>query len=387
MERLNNIRALGIDPGTGSFDICGLENGQVFYEKVLDSEELAKDPGLLVDAIEEVMPLDLIAAPSGYGVELTYLEDLDLDNLEDWYLTYILLLRKEDLEAALAEKNPGIMVYKAMTESALEMKRKELPVCYIPGVINLPTVPEYRKFNNLDMGTVDKLCSALLGVHEQSERLDIPYSEVSFIMIEMGAGYNAVIGVEDGKIVDAIGGTMGVMGILTSGEVDMEMVQIGREWSKSDVFSGGVSTITGEESLEQIIEKRNEVEDYEKAWERMMEDIEKGVSSIKVSVQNPQEILVSGRLTRLESVKKEVFQRLNEFAPVGKLGELENAEKVKEAAQGYAMAAEGLAGGGFSELVEWAELQEAEGTALDYIHHPTGKKAEKELKKKIPFKP
>ncbi|KXA93447.1 hypothetical protein AKJ38_00680 [candidate division MSBL1 archaeon SCGC-AAA259I14] len=378
-----DVKALGIDPGTKSFDVCGLENGSVFYEDVLDSAELAENPNLLVESIENVMPLDLIAAPSGYGVELTYLEDLDLETLEDWYLTYILLLKKKDLEVALKEKNPGIMVYSAMTESALEMKRKKLPVCYIPGVINMSTVPEFRKINNLDMGTVDKLCCAVLGVFDQSKKLDIPYSDVSFILVEMGAGYNACIGVENGKIVDGIGGTMNGIGFLTSGEVDLEMVQLARGWDKTDVFTGGVSTMINEESVEFFIEKKDE---YEIAWNRMMEDVEKTVSSLKVSVSDPKEVLISGRLTGFKEIRNELMDRLGKFTPVRKINPLSNADRVKEAAQGYAMVSEGIAGGKFSKLIDWMEIKNAKGTALDYVYHPKGKKEEIKLKKNINFR-
>jgi predicted butyrate kinase (DUF1464 family) len=43
---------------------------------------------------------------------------------------------------------------------------------------------------------------------------------------------------------------------------------------------------------------------------------------------------------------------------------------VKETAQGYALVADGLAGGKYKELVEWMKIKEAKGTALDYIYHP-----------------
>jgi len=49
---------------------------------------------------------------------------------------------------------------------------------------------------------------------------------------------------------------------------------------------------------------------------------------------------------------------------------LEGAEKTKETAQGYAMVADGLSGGTFKELIEWMQINEAKGTALEYVHHP-----------------
>ncbi len=381
------VRALGIDPGTRSFDLCGIEEGEVFYENILDSSELAKNPDLLIDAIEKSMPLDLIAGPSGYGVEITYLSDLSLDILEDWYLTYILLLKREDLEAALERNDPGIMVYSAMTQTALEMKRKNWPVCYVPGVINLPTVPEWRKINNLDMGTVDKMCSCLLGVHDQSREKNIDYSDTSFILVEMGHGYNSILGVENGEIVDGRGGTTTGIGFLTAGKIDLELAQLGGEWKKSDVFNGGAAAVSEKESPESLIENREENDKCRIAWNAMMEGIEKNVASMVASVSDPQEILISGRLTRIDAVRKELERRLEKFAPIRKLGSLENAKKVKEAAQGYAIVAEGLSDGEFSKLINCAKIREAKGTALDYLHHPKGKMMEEKLKEKIPFRP
>lgn len=381
---MSEVRAIGIDPGTGSFDVCGIENGKVFYEDVLDSPDLAEDPDLLIESIEDTMPLDLIVGPSGHGVELTYLRDLELETLKDWYLTYILLLKREDLESALEENNPGIMVYSAMTESAEKMKKKDLPVCYIPGVINLTTVPEHRKINNLDMGTVDKLCSGILGIHDQSRSHDVSYSDVSFILVEMGAGYNATLAVDGGKIVDGIGGTMGGIGFLCAGKLDLEMAQLGGHWDKSDVFTGGASEITEEESLESFIENKD---GYMLAWKTMMEGIEKSVASVSISVSDPREILITGRMTEFDKVREELTQRLGDIAPVRKMNPLRGAEEVKGAAQGYGMVAEGLAGGEFSDLVEHTKIREAKGTALDYLYHPKGRQSEKELKEKVAFRP
>ena len=333
----------------------------------------------MIRAAERAMPLDLIAGPSGYGVELTYLRDLSIENLEDWYLTYILLLRREDMEAALEKGDPGIMVYSAMTKTALEMKRRGWPVCYIPGVINLPTVPKHRKLNKLDMGTVDKMCICVLGVYDQARRLKIPYSEVSFILVEMGFGYNAVLGVEGGKIVDGIGGTTGGMGFLTSGAMDVELVQLVGRWGKSDVFSGGGASVSGKSSPEEMIGSSDENSGL--AWGAIVESVEKGVASMMTSVNRPKEILISGRLSRIEKVEDELSRRFKRFAPFRKIGWLEGVRKVKESAQGYAMVADGLAGGKFSDLIEWMEIKGAKGTVLDHLHHPKGKGVKTEFER------
>lgn len=381
------VRAVGIDPGTKSFDVCGIEDGEVFFERVLNTQKIAEDPDAMLNTIEEAMPVDLIAGPSGYGVEMTYLKDLDLEILEDWYLTYILLLKRRDLESSINKKDPGIMVYSAMVQMTLEMKRRDWPVCYIPGVINLPTVPEWRKINKLDLGTVDKLCSCLLGIHDQSLKKNIPYSETSFVLLEMGYGYNSILAVEDGKMIDALGGTTNGVGFLTAGMMDLELVQLVGDWNKSDIFGGGAAAISEKASPESFVDNREKEEKSALAWKKMMEDVEKGVRSMLTSVPEPNEILLSGRLTRMEEVRKELDRRLKNIASVRQLGSLKGVEEVKEAAQGYAMAAEGLSGGGFSRLIDCSKIKEAEGTALDHLYHPKGRSVSEELKKKVPFRP
>ncbi len=366
------VRAIGIDPGTRSFDVCGLESGQVYFEAVIDTVELAEKPELMLEAIERAQPVDLIVGPSGYGVEVTYLRDVE--NPGEFMRTILLLLKREDFEAALQRRELGIMVYSAMIRLEVEMKRLGLPVCYIPGVIELPTVPRYRKINKMDMGTVDKMCAAVLGVHDQSRRLGIPYGEVSFIQVESGFGYNAVIGVEGGKIVDGIGGTTGGPGFLSMGGMDAELAAIVGTWEKADIFTGGGVSITGRGSLEEIAEHLDEQECAD-AWQAIIEGVEKGVASMTVSVPGAKEILMSGRWTRVPKLSEELERRLSRFAAVRSVGWLEGAKTVKEAAQGYAMAADGLAGGRFAGLVEWMGITRARGTAMDYLYHPKGRDA------------
>ncbi|MEM1981064.1 MAG: DUF1464 family protein [Candidatus Hadarchaeales archaeon] len=359
-------RVLGIDPGTKSMDLCGLEDGRVVYERSLDNAELVKRPGLFREAVEEALPVDLIAGPSGYGVELTRIEEVPEERFEQWYYNYILLTSKEEVLKAIEEGLFGAILYKNMTEACLWMRKERLPVVFIPSVVELPTVPEFRKVNKLDMGTADKMAVAVLGVHCQASRLGIPYREVSFILIELGFGYNAVIGVEGGRIVDGIGGTtFPGIGFLTASSLDGELVQMVGKWERGDVFVGGAATITGEMDPERFVEGKGER--FELAFEAMMEGIEKAVASMRVSVKEPRELLISGRLTRIRRIREELERRLGE---VKEVGGLEGAKLTKETAQGYAVVADGLAGGRFRELVEWMGIGKAKGTALDHLYHP-----------------
>jgi len=363
-------RVVGIDPGTGSMDVCGLEDGAVYYEQVVDTIEAARRPEALIEAVEAAAPFDLIAGPSGYGVEITSLRDIPEELVEDWYYEYILLTSKAHIEHAVKQGQLGALVYYAMTRSALEMKRRDWPVCYLPGVIHLPTVPTHRKVNKMDMGTADKMCVAVLGVHDQATKLDIPFSEVSFIHVEMGFGYNAVLGVEDGRIVDGIGGTtMGGPGFLTLASMDAELVQLVEHWNKADVFSGGCASISHCVTPEELV-KRIDVDDKCRlTYDAMIEGVVKAVLSMTASVPTPREVLLSGRLTRNEEIKKDLLSRID-LAPVRSLGWLRGIKEVKETAQGYAMVGDGVAGGQFQRLIEWMRIKEAKGTAMDYIFHP-----------------
>jgi predicted butyrate kinase (DUF1464 family) len=377
------MRTAGIDPGTYSMDICVIEAGKICYERSISTPEIAKNPDVIIEAIEAAFPLELIAAPSGYGVEITKAVEIELERFKDWYYNYILLTTREEIEGAIKRGIFGALVYYAMAESTFIMRKRGFPIVFIPGVINLPTVPSYRKINKLDMGTADKLSVAILGVYDQARRLNIPYSNVSFILVEMGFGYNAVIGVERGRIIDGIGGTtIPSLGFLTAGCIDLELAQIVSTWEKADVFTGGAALISGKSTPEELANCLNE-EKCKLAWEAMMEGVEKAVASMLVSIPKPKEILTSGRITRVKQVKMELEERLSKYAEVRELGYLEGAKIAKETAQGYAMLADGLAGGKFKELIEYMRIKEAKGSCIDHIYHPAFARARQKF---VPFK-
>ncbi len=377
------MRTAGIDPGTFSMDICSIEDGAVCYEQSIPTPEIANKPEVIIEAIEAAFPLDLIAAPSGYGVEITKANEIELERFKDWYYNYILLTTREEIESAVKQGIFGALVYYAMTESTFIMRKRGFPLVFIPGVVNLATVPGYRKINKLDMGTADKMSACILGVYDQARRLSIPYSDVSFILVEMGFGYNAIIGVEKGRIIDGIGGTtIPSPGFLTAGCIDLELAQIVGSWEKADVFTGGAALISGKSTPEELASCLEE-EKCRFAWEAMMEGVEKAVASMLVSIPKPREILTSGRLTRIKRVKAELEERLSKYAEVKELGYLEGAKITKETAQGYAMVADGLAGGKFKELVEYMKIKEARGSCIDHIYHPAFAKVRQKF---VPFK-
>ena len=68
-------RVIGIDPGTLSIDLCGVEDGRVFLDRTLPTGEALADPDAFVALLEAEAPLDLVAGPSGYGLPLVAARD------------------------------------------------------------------------------------------------------------------------------------------------------------------------------------------------------------------------------------------------------------------------------------------------------------------------
>src|SRR5262249_21658660 len=82
-------RVIGIDPGTVSVDLCGLDDGKVFLDRSLPTAEALADPAVIVDILKAAnreAALDLGAGPSGYGLPLIRAQDLSETDLRLAYL-------------------------------------------------------------------------------------------------------------------------------------------------------------------------------------------------------------------------------------------------------------------------------------------------------------
>ncbi|ADV65288.1 DUF1464 family protein [Desulfurococcus mucosus] len=364
-------RVLGMDPGSKSIDLCGLCDGEVCFEKSIDTLEASRDPARVVEAVEEFGEADLVALPSGYGVEVTRLSDVDTAILEDWYYTFILATTREEVEVGLRKGSVGAFIYDAMGKITRELKRRGVKGVFIPSVINLESIPVHRKLNRVDMGTADKLAVAVLGIHEVSSEHGLPYGKVNYIHVEMGFGYNAVIAVRNGLIVDGVGGTlMPGPAFLTAGAMDLEVAQAIGSLDKNDVFSTGCGPLTGSPTPEDWISKVSEDPLAGVCFDAMMESLVKTVYSMIPVVGGAVEILLSGRVSRNPVVVDYLEEKLGDLAPVRRMKGLPGASTVKETAQGYAVIADGLAGGVFHTLVEHVGVVNARGSSLDYIVHP-----------------
>jgi predicted butyrate kinase (DUF1464 family) len=344
-------RVAGIDPGTVSFELCALDGGLPLLEDSFPSVELGGDPSPLVDALRAYAPFDLVLGPAGYGLPLVPAEQIGEHELA------LIVLKRADEPAARA----GIA---GMRSTVRALIAAGIPLVFGPGAIHLPTVPDHRKWNRIDLGTADKVASAALGIVDQAERLGIPYEETRFVLLELGGGFSAALAVDSGRIVDGIGGSAGPIGARACGALDAEAAYlIGGALSKRTVFSGGALDPGGDVDLGAPGALRRLREDprARDGWIALEEGAAKAALALTASVPAPREVLVAGRLASAPGVLDALAERLQGVAPV------RSALAVKSAARGAALLADGLAGGRDAPLVARLRLREARGGVLDHL--------------------
>jgi Predicted butyrate kinase len=348
-------RAIGIDPGTVSFDVCGRDGDEVFLDATYLTADVRDAPESLVEVLCAAGPVDLVVGPSGYGLPWTDVRDLGPEELD------LLLL------ADAGDGSRGTIVG-GMGRLLEALKESGLPVCIAPGVLQLTTVPEHRKANRIDMGTADKLCTVALAVWDQARRLDVPYDETSFVSVEAGGAFTAVVAVERGAIVDGSGGTCGAMGFRALGAMDGELAYLLRDFSKDILASGGAAWIAGAPgcSPDDLVAAAASDHRAAVALAALLEDVAKRVAAESILLEAPREILLSGRLAHVPELRRRLVNALSRFAPVHAVGGY--ARVCSEAAQGAALVGQGLAGDrGLSDLVDAMGLRSARGCVLDHL--------------------
>jgi predicted butyrate kinase (DUF1464 family) len=341
-------RVLGIDPGTLSFDLCGLEDGRVFLEESIPTSAFAADPRSALAAIRGAGPLDLVAGPSGHGLPLTPVAHVGERELR------LMCLAQGGEEARLG----GLRSFVGL------LKDSGVEAVITPGVIHLPTVPSHRKANRVDLGTADKVCAAAFAMEDQARHLGIPYGETAFVLVELGRAFTAVVAVEAGAIVSGQGGSSGPMGYLACGAMDAEAAFLLGALKKDALFTGGAAFVSGAplENAEALALRRDE--DALRAKKALWESVLKAVAAELTLVPRAREVLLSGRLSRIPELGDPLLASLSCLAPARHVGA---PGKVKEAARGAALIADGLAGGAHRPLVESLRLREAAGTVLDHL--------------------
>jgi predicted butyrate kinase (DUF1464 family) len=341
------MRIIGIDPGTGSFDFFGMDGDNVIIDTSIPVPRVAEDPMVLLDTIKNLLPLNLIVGPSGYGLPVRRIAEMSLSDLD-----------------MMVPDDKSIPLYDGIRTILKRMQHENLPVCFTPGAIHLPTIPTYRKANKLDMGTADKVCCAALAIKDQAELFRLDYKETSFIMAEVGYAFNAVLAVENGRIIDGLGGTSGGPGFISLGCMDAELAIRLNDFPGAAIFSGGVRDASGNSNLTPN-ELACEQKKYAGAWDMLVESIAKSVAAMTVSLEEPREILISGRLSEMPELFRELERRLKRFGTVRKVRR--RAQVAKEAAEGAFVIGEGLLDGKYMEIVDCLKIKKASGTMYDHV--------------------
>lgn len=322
----------GIDAGTKSYDIVILKDNE-FEAESFDSSKVKEDPREFFEAIES-SEATVYAGLSGYGMPVKrFCELSDFD----------LLLMTLNLES---EKSIGL-------RDILDKLRYKENFYTIPGVIHLPTVAEWRKFNKIDLGTSDKVCSAVLAVASFAD--EIKPENQNFILAEIGYGFSSLLAIKNGKIVDAFGGTSGFIGFSSLGAIDAEVAYLLGGFPKSLIFSGGVRDFTKDEKI---------------AIQILSEFVLKGFKALEVSIGKADFCVLSGRFAR------EVEKNLSELCETRFLMGFCDG---KQSAQGAAIVANAIAKGNFRWIVEHMEIFNAKGSVLDHLYEPIRKRVVERL--------
>ena len=343
-------RVAGVDPGTVSFDLCVLQDGETVVEQVFETGSLSRDSAPLLDALARHGPYDLVYGPSGYGLPLVPAADVG-----ERELAQMVLVRPDEARA-----EAGIGGMRSLLRS---LAGSGLPVVFGPGVIHLPTVPRHRKYNRIDLGTADKVCAAACAIVDQSARHRVAPHQTTMILLELGGAFTAALAIDEGRIVDGMGGSSGPLGMRAAGAMDGELAYLlGPALRKRTLYSGGALDPTGEAEITDLRTLWSSA-DHAEGWTALLEAAVKAVRALLVAVPNPREVLVSGRLARLPELITTLASSLEPIAPVMALV----PGRASTAARGGALLADALTGGPHAPLADVMTLRGASGSALDYL--------------------
>ncbi len=345
-------RVIGIDPGTVSIDVCGLDNGRLFLDESYPTRDALADASRFVAMLESHAPLDLIAGPSGYGLPLRHARDLTETDLRLAYLAV-------DGEAG------GIGGLRSLARA---LAASELPVVFTPGVIHLDTVPDApqgkpRRHGNGRQGVRD-------GVGRARVR-DSTGVQCRRCLAHPSGARRRVLGRDSsGARSDRrrLRWVVGPVGIWSPGALDGEVAYLAGTITKGMLFEGGAGTLAGGDhgTVDWIAAPTTARE--KTAWLAYVEGAVKAVAALLVSAPSALEVVVSGRVAKFDGVRSELARHVTTVAPHLAVHHLTGfATRAKQGAQGAALIANGLAGGQDADLVKRLGIERSEGTVLDHI--------------------
>jgi predicted butyrate kinase (DUF1464 family) len=361
------VKVVGTDSGTKSYDIFGFddETGEVFVDEAIPREEMVKNPHIVIKRLKEIdkkYRVEAIVASSGYGIPLKLARDAT-----DEEIALATFITENDVRRRLR-----IIGLRKLLKLLKEDSELNYKTYFTPGVIQLPTVPVYRKINKIDMGTSDKVYTVALAIARYAELHGIEYSKVNLIAVEIGFAYTSALAIRNGEIVDAVAGTAGFPGYLGLGFIDGELAYALAntiEFSKELLFRGGVAYLSSIDPFKTPVEEF--VKLRSSGYELLIESVIKDVLVLLYSIK-PSVIYLSGRFSRIPIFVEDVNKRFEKIFDMlsykPQLAILEGRAKVaKQAAEGAAIIASGLAGGKYRKLVDVLKLKESKGTIFDYV--------------------
>lgn len=345
----------GIDPGTNSYEIFVMEDGTKLFRKEIKTSKVIENPEIILETINDSNAM-FIAGLSGYGLPVKKFSELTKEDL------FLMTLTRSD--------KPSVGLRRVLEYITQNNKPNFFT---IPGVIHLPTVPEWRKINKIDMGTADKVCSVVMAMDQLSQKMNLDYEGQDFVLLEAGSAFNAFIAVKGGKIVDGIGGTSGFISYRSISSIDAELVPLFRKADndnipKSIIFEGGLGSYIKDKELGNW--KSAEEIDNKDILSWQLEYILKGLKVVEVSLRATDKekpmVITSGSVFCNKLFKSMFKDRCGSYE-ILELKEIDTGGQSKKSGRGAAIIADGIAGGRYAQLIEKMELKNAMGTVLDYI--------------------
>jgi predicted butyrate kinase (DUF1464 family) len=330
-------RVVGSDPGTSSLDLLLLDDGTVVDQARLSPAELAGDPEVLGSLLASWAPLDLVAAPSGYGLPLVHGNACSADQLQQ-----MSLVRPDERGQAM-----GVVGFRAWVKA---FQRSGAPLVFLPGGLHLPTIPGHRKANTVDLGTADKVAVAALALWFDAQQAG-GFERSTFAVAEIGTTFSAILVIERGQLVDASAGTHGPIGMRSGGYWDGEVAYWRGPISKGDLFRGGYVDIGPDGPA------------------AFRESLIKHVAGLQ-AITPFDRIYLSGRGLEQPEIARLASEALARFGRPIPLPTLPGAW-VKHAAQGSAILADALAGGRFAPVADSLHVRSATGSVWDVLGPPS----------------
>ncbi len=293
--------SIGIDAGSNTWSGVKLENNKASDYFVKNTKDIKNDLDKFVNFLTKFIENNPTVLPSAFGAKLNLLKNI----------------KKEELKLALLKNTSKNTV--GLYSVLKKLKNYNIDAYLIPSIKMLPTVADYKKVNKIDMGTSDKLCVAVYAIKNQSEKLNIDIKKTSFLLIEIGSSFTSLIFVDEGKIIDGLGGTSGAMGFHAKGAIDGELFSF-KKYSKNKIYTGGLKDIK---------------EDIAK--DAFLNSLKMNISGIVSTNKVPKEIIIS------HSNQNEIIKEIIEICKTySKVELLKNKTRASNAAYGAALLAEDL---------------------------------------------